>query len=138
MNTQLRSIGTLRRVYLIAFAALALTLVFTVPLSAQTESKKAPAVDSVSLVVQNLNLNNVHIYTQRDGMSWLLGDVNGLSHETFTLPRNQIQSAFQFRIAVVPIGSGIRYITDPIVLGTGKEIDLTVGYDLGTTTYYVK
>ena len=124
--------GTLPRLLSLGLLVSALTLSGAVPSYAQEVTGKEPPKEAtkekavVKLRVDNANFLGVHIYAIRDGYIRSLGFVEGLARAELTLPEVFVAPIGEFRVLADPLGSRVGYLSDPVLLGTSKEVDLTV------------
>ena len=94
--------------------------------------------DAIKLVVENNNFLDMHVYGMRDGYYRSLGMVTGLSKAEFTIPESLTIPGGDFQILADPIGGTLSYQTDAIVLGTSKEVDLTIQNDLALSSFVLR
>jgi hypothetical protein len=137
MRTRIGIFGSMARVSALTVFFLALAS----SASAQEAPKKVAEKshkETITLEVENNNYLDMHIYGVRDGYFRSLGVVTGLTSEALTIPETLTLPGAEFQILADPIGGTLSYLTDPIVLGTGKEVDLTVQSDLALSSYSVR
>jgi hypothetical protein len=119
----------------------ALFLALAVSASAQ-ETPKKPSDKSdgnaIKLMVENNNYLDMHVYGMRDGYYRSLGVVTGLSKAELTIPETLTIPGGTFQILADPIGGTMSYLTDPIILGIGKEVDLTIQNSLELSSFTVR
>jgi hypothetical protein len=128
------------RTSFLAFALGALLLTAAVSATAQEAPKATDHAgrEAVKLVVKNNNYLDVHIYGMRDGYYRSLGMVTGLSKAEFTIPETLMIPGGDFQILADPIGGTLSYLTDPIVIGTSKEVDLLIQSDLAMSSFALR
>lgn len=137
MRSRISIFGSLPRVSALTVLFLALAS----SASAQEAPKKVAEKshrETIKLEVENNNYLDMHIYGVRDGYFRSLGVVTGLTSEELTIPETLTLPGAEFQILADPIGGTVSYLTDPIVLGTGKEVDLTVQNDLALSSFSVR
>jgi hypothetical protein len=137
MRSRIGIFGTLSRVSALTVFFLAMAS----SVSAQEAPKKVAEKshkETIKLEVENNNFLDMHIYGVRDGYFRSLGVVTGLTSEELTIPETLTLPGAEFQILADPIGGTLSYLSDPIVLGTGKEVDLTVQNDLALSSYVVR
>ena len=119
----------------------ALLLALAASASAQEAPKKAPdssARNGIKLVVQNNNYLDMHLYWMRDGAYHSLGTVTGLSKAELTIPETLAIPGRDFQLLADPIGDPLSYLTDPIIVVQGQEVDLSIEADLALTSFTVR
>lgn len=125
----------------LASALGALLLALAVSASAQ-EAPKTPSGttdrSTITLMVENNNFLEVHVYGMRDGYFRSLGTVTGLSKAKLTIPETLTTPGADFRILADPIGGTLSYLTDPIVMGTGQEVELRIQNDLALSYFTIR
>ena len=120
-------------------AILLLTLAGSV--SAQEAPKKpseTPKRALVKLMVENNNYQDIHVYGVRDGFSVSLGMVSGLSKAELEIPEMLTTTGEPFEILAHPIGGNLSYQTDPIILGSSKEVVLLVENALSLSSFFLR
>lgn len=83
----------------------------------------------------NDHASAVIIHAVMDGRSWRLGQVETGRTLTFTLPPSEPEADVQ--LVVVPVASDADYATGTLSLEPGSTIELTIGGDLGLSSYRV-
>jgi hypothetical protein len=119
----------------------AILLTVAVSASAQEAPKKAADKtdrNTIKLVVENNNYLDMHVYGMRDGYYRSLGVVTGLSKAELKIPADLTWPGADFQILADPIGGTISYLSDAIVMGTGKELDLTLQNDLALSSFMIR
>jgi hypothetical protein len=122
-------------------AVAALLLALAGSASAQEAPKKAPdnsPRNGIKLVVENHNYLDMHLYWMRDGAYHSLGMVTGLSKEELTIPEDLAIPGRDFQILADPIGDPLSYLTDPIIVVLGQEVDLNIEADLALTSFTIR
>jgi hypothetical protein len=127
---------------LLQVAVLGALLLSSAVLASAQETPKTPSEiphrEVTKLVVENNNFLDVHIYGMRNGYYRSLGTVTGLSKAELTIPESLTIPGADFEILADPIGSNLSYQTGPILLGTSREVDLTIQGDLALSSFMVK
>jgi hypothetical protein len=119
----------------------ALFLALAVSASAQETPKKASDKsdgNAIKLVVENNNYLDMHVYGMRDGYYRSLGVVTGLSKAELTIPETLTIPGGDFQLLADPIGGTVSYLSDPIVLGLAKEVDLTIQNALELSSFTIR
>jgi hypothetical protein len=109
--------------------------------SAQEAPKKpteTPKREQVKLMVENNNYLDVHVYGVRNGYSVSLGMVSGLSKAELKIPDMLTATGEPFEILAHPIGGNLSYQTDPIILGSSKEVVLLVENALSLSSFLLR
>jgi len=133
-----------RKIFRTSFLASMLgTLLLTVAISASAQEAPKKASEKseksvIKLVVENNNYLDMHIYGMRDGFYRSLGVVTGLSKAELTIPETLLTPGSDFQILADPIGGTLSYHTEAIVMGTGKEVDLTIQNDLALSSFTLR
>ena len=93
------------------------------------------AVSRNEAVVQVANHNSatVVVYALSDGTRWRLGTVETGNEEAFSLPAS-IGASGDVSLMAHPIGSRVAYVSDPVLVGPGDRIRLTVENNLALST----
>ncbi len=88
---------------------------------------------AIPVQVSNQNYNTMNVYLVRQGARWLVGQVNGLSDSTITIPASLAPADHQVRLRAEAIGGGA--ITTPLlIVPAGERVYWTLGSDLSTST----
>jgi hypothetical protein len=88
---------------------------------------------AIPVQVSNQNYNTMNIYLVRQGARWLVGQINGLSDSTITIPASLAPPDHQVRLRAEAIGGGA--VTTPtLIVAPGQRVYWTVGSDLSTST----
>lgn len=80
----------------------------------------------VAFVVENRRSDDVVVELIRDGQRQRLGMVTAQNRSVFAMRWRQVANASRLVLAVHPIGSNSRYITETLLLRPGSEVELTV------------
>lgn len=91
----------------------------------------------VVFVVENRRSDDVVVELVRDGQRQRLGTVTAQNRSTFTARWRQVSNSSRLVLAVHPIGSNSRYITETLLLRPGSEVELTVNQVLRQSTISV-
>lgn len=124
-------------------ASLLGTLLLTMAISASAQEAPKKASEKaeksvVKLMVENNNYLDMHIYGMRDGFYRSLGVVTGLGKAELTIPETLLTPGSDFQILADPIGGTLSYQTEAIVMGTGKEVDLTIQNNLALSSFIIR
>jgi hypothetical protein len=89
---------------------------------------------TIPVQVDNQNFNDMNIYVLNRGARWLLGQANGLSKTTLTIPVGVTGADAQVRLLAEPIG-GTRPIATPVLtVPPGESVYWTIGSDPATSS----
>jgi len=91
-----------------------------------------------TVTVQNDNWLDVVVYVLRGASRFRIGTVRAASSETFSLRSEDSGGARPLQLLADPIGSDRGYVTDPIVLGPGQQLELRVGSAINTSTFSIR
>jgi hypothetical protein len=119
----------------------ALLLALAVSASAQETPKKASDKSdgsAIKLMVENNNYLDMHLYGMRNGYYSSIGVVTGLSKAELIIPETLTTPGGEFQILADPIGGTVSYLTDPIILGTSREVDLTIQNALELSSFTIR
>lgn len=100
------------------------------------DAQLAPAGDA-SVTVHNNNWADVDVYAVRNGTRTRLGSVTTAASARFLLPGTLLTGAPTLQLLIDPIGSRSGYITQPLLVGPGKRVDLQVENNLSLTSYSI-
>lgn len=92
----------------------------------------------VTVRVQNLNWQTVHVYAVAGGQSSSLGIVSSQSDETFEVPATILGSREFLRLAADPVGSRGGFLSEEILIRPGDRIEWTVKQPLVHSSVMVK
>jgi hypothetical protein len=84
--------------------------------------------------VQNQNWSDVVVYAVRGGRRHRLGMVTSMSSARFRLPRGLAMGSGDLQLVVDPIGSSRGFTSQPIHVGNGQDIALSVQNHLPMST----
>jgi hypothetical protein len=85
----------------------------------------AQQANTVTLVVQNQNFNDMDVYAVAGGLATRIGTVTGNSSARFGLS-DALYNAPDFRIVATPIGGNGRASTGPVHVSSGQTIEFTI------------
>lgn len=134
--------GTLRP----ALLAAALFTLAPAAVWAGPASGPAPVPDSLAAIrtrtaptvqVENDNWLDVHVYVVRDGQPMSLGFVTGPGHAKLTLPWLATVPGADVQLLVLPVGGTDDYLSMPLTVNAGDELDLNVRNVLPLSTVTV-
>jgi hypothetical protein len=77
--------------------------------------------------VTNHNYLDVNLYVVQAGTRWRLGTVTGNSARNFRVPPDRTLETAEIRIQADPIGGVATYLSQPVYLRRGQEMDLIIG-----------
>ena len=100
----------------------------------QTTPSASPRQGAIPVQVDNQNFNDMNVYYLNRGARWLLGQVNGLSKATLTIPAGLATADARVRLLAEPIG-GTRAIVSPLlIVPSGESVYWTIGSDPATSS----
>jgi hypothetical protein len=88
---------------------------------------------AIPVQVSNQNFNTMSLYVMRDGGRWLVGQVNGLSDTTLTIPAALAPVDQRLRLRAEAIGGGAT-TTPLLIVPPGERVYWTLGSDLSTSS----
>lgn len=88
---------------------------------------------AIPVQVSNQNYNTMNVYLVRQGTRWLVGQINGLSDTTLTIPAALAPPDQQVRLRAEAIGGG-GTTTPLLIVPSGQRVYWTLGSDLSTST----
>lgn len=88
---------------------------------------------AIPVQVSNQNYNTMNIYLVRQGARWLVGQINGLSDTTITIPASLSPPDHQVRLRAEAIGGGAT-TTPVMIVPSGERVYWTLGSDLSIST----
>ncbi len=118
-----------------AFVVLALALVAACV--GRAPQAALPAEEPVTVLMVNANWATVNVYAVRDGSWSRLGTVVTNTKSWAKLPGWAVTGAGTVRLRIEAIGSGETYVTDPILVSSGRQITLSVQPALRMTSWAV-
>jgi hypothetical protein len=80
----------------------------------------------VAFVVENRRSDDVVVELLRDGQRQRLGMVTAQNRSVFTVRWRHVANSSRLVLAIHPIGSNSRYITETLLLRPGSQVELTV------------
>lgn len=101
------------------------------------DRRRARGDEDVVLRVENNNWSDMRIYLLRSGVPIRIGFVSALSERAIALPR-WVRSVGEVQIQARPIASRLTYTTEPILIGTGREVRLTLEEHLPLSAWSVR
>jgi hypothetical protein len=90
------------------------------------------------LHVNNRHWEDLDVWLVRAGTRMRLGAVSAMGAEDFKLPLSISSGEGDFQVLVAPVGESRGYMTEPLLLGAGKTLDLQVDNTLNFTTYSIR
>ena len=96
------------------------------------ESRGAPTV-----MVRNDNWLDVAIYVVRGTARFRIGTVGSTSSRTFRLTSEAVAAGNPLQILADPIGDSRGYVTDPVVLGPGQRLEITVANPISISSFSI-
>jgi hypothetical protein len=84
-----------------------------------------------SVEVTNTSWYDVVVYSVGSGPRWRLGMVGSLQTHTLRIPSNSLE----LRLLADPIGSAQVFLSDPIVVSPGQQVELTIAPRLAQSYY---
>lgn len=117
---------------------LAAALVAVSACSSNAHPNTSPAIDGPDFVfVRNNNWLRVNVFAVRGGARFRLGDVEGNDKAFLRVPRGAAVDG-TVQLLIDPIGSRETFLTEPIAVGRGGQVDFTVASTLQMSSYMVK
>ncbi|MBI2456031.1 MAG: hypothetical protein HY704_05045 [Gemmatimonadetes bacterium] len=103
--------------------------------------RRGPALRSsasaVFLTVHNRHWLDMRVYLVREGSRFSLGTVSSLQSTTREIPASVLGSGSSFQLQADPIGSVRTYTTEPLNVGLGQRVELTLENNLSLSTVSV-
>ena len=118
-------------------AGLSSPLSSTKTVSTRSAGSSTGLMAESTIRVQNQNWSDVVVYAVRSGRKHRLGMVTSMSSARFRLPRGLALGAGDLRLVADPIGSNRSFTSEPIHLGTGQEVALSLQNHLPMSTVSV-
>ncbi|HET9986625.1 MAG TPA: hypothetical protein VFQ38_23815 [Longimicrobiales bacterium] len=91
----------------------------------------------VRVRVENHNWLDVNVYAVHNGTRYRLGTVTSMTGHTFQLPISMLAQTGEFRLLVDPIGSSEVFLTEPLLVSPGQQIDWSVENHLALSSYRI-
>lgn len=88
--------------------------------------RSASGSDRMEVLVQNHNWADMNVYLERDGMRTRLGTVTTASTRVFVVPRGLSSRSGSFRLLADPIGGSATYLTAPLLIAPGQNVEFTI------------
>ena len=88
---------------------------------------------AIPVQVNNQNFNTMDVYVIREGGRWLVGQVDGLSDTTLTIPASLAPADYRLRLRAEAIGGGST-TTPLLMVSPGEHVYWTLGSDLSIST----
>jgi hypothetical protein len=88
----------------------------------EAAAREAP----VTLLVKNYNWNTVHVYVVGAGVSVSMGQLTSMGTATYEIPRSVLASDRSIRLIADPIGSRRAYISEPVLVSPGDQVEWTI------------
>ena len=109
--------------------------------STEAAAREAPTAATQrvhpTLQVDNANWLDVHVYLVRDGISTSLGFLTGPGNATIALPDLATWAGSDVQLMVLPVGSRQVYLSPPVIIGRGDEVDLRIENNLALSSVTV-
>jgi hypothetical protein len=90
-----------------------------------------------TVTVRNDNWLDVAVYVVRGTSRFRIGTVGSSSSRTFRLRSEAVAAGNPLQILADPIGDSRGYVTDPVVLGPGQRLELTVANPISISSFSV-
>jgi hypothetical protein len=124
----------------VCFTAAALAI-FAAACAPSPASSPAPVASAnagtrpraIPVQVTNQNFNTMNIYVMHDGGRWLVGQVDGLSDTTITIPAGLAPADYRLRLRAEAIAGGST-MTPTLLVSPGQRVYWTLGSDLSIST----
>ena len=100
------------------------------------EPSPGPSRAPATVRVANNNFADVTVYVVQSGMRWRLGTVTGLSRQAFTMPRMSYDAGDLYLLAD-PVGGARSYLSPPVRVHAGEEVDLRLHATLSMSSVSV-
>jgi hypothetical protein len=123
MNTRTRRAATLTVLLVVALLVVALVAACA---SRDAGSGADGQPGYATLVIENDNTSTVTVYALRAGTRQRLGSIIGLSRETFTIRRTNLDPGGELRVLVDPLGSFRTFVSHPVQVAEGDVIEMRV------------
>lgn len=104
---------------------------------ASEDALAASPSDPVRVRVENHNWLDVDVYAVREGTKYRLGTVTSMTAHVFQLPAGLFTQSGDFRLLVDPIGSSEVFVTEPLLVGPGQQVDWSVENHLALSSYRI-
>ena len=91
------------------------------PLTAQ-DVKQEVDENQIQVTVENRHFNDVRVYAVAGTRSWKLGNVTGMTEDTFVVPRFLTVTNEPLRIVAYPIGTASVVRSHDVLVSPGDEV----------------
>ena len=88
---------------------------------------------AIPVEVTNQNFNTMSIYVVKDGGRYLVGQVDGLSETTLTIPASLAPADYRLRLRAEAIAGGST-TTPTLLVSPGQRVYWTLGSDLSISS----
>jgi hypothetical protein len=101
-------------------------------------SQGAETMDKrTTLIVENNNWADMTVYLVRDGMQSRVGSVPSLSRSRFVLSDALVGGLGEIRLLADPIGSSQRFLSQPIHVLPGQQVQFRLENNVQLSSYSV-
>jgi hypothetical protein len=104
---------------------------------AAEDALAASEAPPVRIRVENHNWLDVNVYAVHNGTRYRLGTVTSMTRQMFRLPVAMLAQTGEFRLLVDPIGSSEVFLTEPLLVSPGQQIDWNVENHLALSSYRI-
>lgn len=87
--------------------------------------------------VDNNNWADMNIYVVRSGMRMRLGTVVSMNSATFVVPEPMVSASGEVRLLADPIGGAPQFMTQPVLVSPGQQIEFTLENNLNLSSLSV-
>ncbi len=84
------------------------------------------AEDRITVVVDNRNFLDVRVYAVEGSRVFKLGNVTGLSRQTFRLPRSFGAAGGELQLLAEPIGARVGHSSQPLSVFPGDRVEYRI------------
>lgn len=97
----------------------------------KSDDSEAEANPRKVVIVQNRHWSDVRISAIRGGARYRLGTVNSMHTDTLVIPPVITSGIVDLRFLAEPIGSSSRFLSEPVRVGPGEDVELRIANELG-------
>ena len=90
----------------------------------------------VTLLIENRNWADITIYAIRGGSRVRLGTVTSMNSAEFVIPA-EVAGSGNIRLLADPVGSTQTFLSEPVVVGPGEQIEWRLAQNLRQSALYV-
>jgi hypothetical protein len=122
-----------------AVTALAMSLVVGACGVADSGARSAPAprMERATVHVTNNNWSDVRIFAVYQGQRVRLGTVTSMGSQVLRIPQTMVRAAGNIRLLVDPIGSNDTFVSEPLHIRPGQQVEFTVQNHIAISTVSV-